>query len=290
MAPKGTSRMASPPEEEEPLDAAPVIEASEMGSGGEAVAPAEELRGPIPVLPSPSQAVAPVEDLQGRLFPGRDDAVAPAEELQGLIRLPPVGEAFNDEPPPQEEEIEEERKREGGDVEGGELQEEGQAEIRLLKMVLPLGSKKAKEVTRAAMEMILKLKMDGYHVNRIHSDRGHEFLGSFETWMKSRGIILTKTSGDDPKANGRAEVVVKGAKNQVRRILLHAQVDSSWWPWALRYLNEVYRCQSVSWVSTIPSGCSRARTTVEKERVLGQRLRLPSTCVQPQKTMDTGSR
>ena len=160
-----------------------------------------------------------------------------------------MGEAFNDEPPPQdvqEEEIEEERKREGGDVEGGELQEEGQAEIRLLKMVLPLGSKKAKEVTRAAMEMILKLKMDGYHVNRIHSDRGHEFLGSFETWMKSRGIILTKTSGDDPKANGRAEVVVKGAKNQVRRILLHAQVDSSWWPWALRYLNEVYRCQSVS--------------------------------------------
>ena len=195
------------------------------------------------------EAVAPVEDLQGWLFPGRDDAVAPAEELQGLIRLPPVGEAFNDEPPPQdvqEEEIEEERKREGGDVEGGELQEEGQAEIRLLKMVLPLGSKKAKEVTRAAMEMILKLKMDGYHVNRIHSDRGHEFLGSFETWMKSRGIILTKTSGDDPKANGRAEVVVKGAKNQVRRILLHAQVDSSWWPWALRYLNEVYRCQSVS--------------------------------------------
>lgn len=48
MVPKGTSRMASPPEEEEPLDAAPVIDASEMGSGGEAVAPAEELRGPIP--------------------------------------------------------------------------------------------------------------------------------------------------------------------------------------------------------------------------------------------------
>ena len=80
-------------------------------------------------------------------------------------------------------------------------------------------------------------------MNRIHSDRGHEFLGSFETWMRSRGILLTRTSGDDPKANGRAEVTVKSVKNQLRRILLHAGVESSWWPWALRYLNEIYRCQ-----------------------------------------------
>ena len=72
--------------------------------------------------------------------------------------------------------------------------------------------------------------MDGYHVTRIHSDRGHEFLGSFETWMKSRGILLTRTAGDDLKSNGRAEVTVKSVKNQLKRILLHAEVGSSWWP------------------------------------------------------------
>ena len=246
MVPKGSSKMTPPPEEEGNLDAAPALETGEVGSDGEAVAPAQELQGPIR-LPSDGEAVAPAEDVQGPIrLPSGGDAAAPAEDLQGPVRRPPVGEAPGDlapEGPPQEEE--EEDKEEKG-------VEQEEAEIRLFKLVLPLRSKKAKEVTRAAMEMILKLKIDGYHVNRIHSDRGHEFLGSFETWMKSRGIILTKTSGDDPKANGRAEVVVKSAKNQVRRILLHAEVDSSWWPWALRYLNEVYRCQRLDQAPEFP--------------------------------------
>ena len=119
-------------------------------------------------------------------------------------------------------------------------------------MALPLRSKKAREVTRVAMEMVLKLRMDGCHVTRTHSDRGHEFLRSFETWMKSRGILLTRTAGDDPKSNGRAEVTVKSVKNQLRRILLHAEVESSWWPWALRYLNEIYRCQRLDKTPEFP--------------------------------------
>ena len=81
--------------------------------------------------------------------------------------------------------------------------------------------------------MVLKLTMDGYYVTRIHSDRGLEFLGSSETWMKSRGILLTRTAGDDPKSNGRAEVTIESVKNQSRRILIHAEVGSFWWPWAL---------------------------------------------------------
>lgn len=206
--------MTPPPEEEGNLDAAPALESGEVGSDGEAVAPAQELQGPIR-LPSDGEAVAPAEDVQGPIrLPSGGDAAAPAEDLQGPVRRPPVGEAPGDlapEGPPQEEE--EEDKEENGEegAEGEEKQkidealEQEEAEIRLFKLVLPLRSKKAKEVTRAAMEMILKLKIDGYHVNRIHSDRGHEFLGSFETWMKSRGIILTKTSGDDPNASSRGQ-------------------------------------------------------------------------------------
>ena len=62
-------------------------------SGGDAVAPAEEMQGPIRRPPG-GDAVAPAEDVQGpiRLPPG-GEAVAPAEELQGPIRLPPVGTA-----------------------------------------------------------------------------------------------------------------------------------------------------------------------------------------------------
>ena len=37
-------------------------------------------------------------------------------------------------------------------------------------------------------------------------------------------ILLTRTARDDPKSNGRAEVTVKSVKNQLRRILLQAEV------------------------------------------------------------------
>ena len=109
-------------------------------------------------------------------------------------------------------------------------------------MALPMGSKKAKEVVNTVMEFVLRLRTEGFHVGRIHSDQGHEFAGEFKRWAAQRGIYLTKTPGDDPSGNGRAEVAVKAFKNQVRRTLRQADQDSSWWPWALRYVNEVNRC------------------------------------------------
>jgi IS30 family transposase len=41
-------------------------------------------------------------------------------------------------------------------------------------------SKKATEVTRAVMDMMLRLRADGYHIGHIHSDQGHEFQGHFK--------------------------------------------------------------------------------------------------------------
>ena len=109
-------------------------------------------------------------------------------------------------------------------------------------MALPMGSKKARDVVNTVMEFVLRLRTEGFHVGRIHSDQGHEFAGEFKTWARQRGIYLTKTPGDDPAANGRAEMAVKDFKNQIRRTLRQASEDAKWWPWALRYVNEVYRC------------------------------------------------
>ena len=109
-------------------------------------------------------------------------------------------------------------------------------------MALPMASKKARDVVSTVMEFVLRLRTEGFHVGRIHSDQGHEFAGEFKKWTRQRGIYLTKTPGDDPSGNGRAEVAVKAFKNQVRRTLRQAEEDSSWWPWALRYVNEVNRC------------------------------------------------
>lgn len=115
-------------------------------------------------------------------------------------------------------------------------------ELRRSRMALPMASKKAKEVANTVMEFVLRLRTEGFHVGRIHSDQGHEFAGEFKRWAKQRGIYLTKTPGDDPSGNGRAEVAVKAFKNQIRRTLREAEEDSKWWPWALRYVNEVNRC------------------------------------------------
>ena len=64
----------------------------------------------------------------------------------------------------------------------------------------------------------------------------------FKNWARSRGIYVTKTAGDDLEGNGRAEVAVKALKTQVRRTLRQATVDSSYWPWALRHVDEINRC------------------------------------------------
>ena len=114
--------------------------------------------------------------------------------------------------------------------------------MRVFRMALPMKSKKAREVVATVMEFVLRLRSEGYHIGRIHSDQGHEFAGEFRRWALQRGIYLTRTAGDDPRGNGRAEVAVKAFKNYIRRTLRQASVDAKWWPWALRYSNEVQRC------------------------------------------------
>ena len=58
------------------------------------------------------------------------------------------------------------------------------------------------------MEMIMGLQVDGFEVQRVHTDRGKEFRGQFQTWAMNRSLVVSRTAGDDPRANGRAEVAV----------------------------------------------------------------------------------
>ena len=115
-------------------------------------------------------------------------------------------------------------------------------EVRVFRLALPMITKTAREVSATAMEFVLRLRADGFHIGRIHCDRGHEFEGAFKRWARSRGIYVTKTAGDDPQGNGRAEVAVKAIKSEIRRTLRQAGLDSAHWPWALRYVDELNRC------------------------------------------------
>ena len=164
----------------------------------------------------------------------------------------------------EEQRVEVERvdEEEGRDEEGERGKQE--FEVRKFRMASPMITKRAEEVTKVVMEFILKLRMDGYYVNRIHTDLGHEFMGYFKKWTQQRGIALTRTPGDDPQSNGRAEVAVQSLKTQVRRTLRSAGVGSEWWPWALRYVNEMNRAYRTDrrpdWPSFLQEVLVRKRT------------------------------
>lgn len=40
------------------------------------------------------------------------------------------------------------------------------------------------------MEFELRLKADGFGVNQIHTDEGHEFYGQLKAWCLQRGIVV----------------------------------------------------------------------------------------------------
>jgi len=97
--------------------------------------------------------------------------------------------------------------------------EDEELEIRTFRMACPVSTKRAEETLKVAIEFVLRLKADGFHVSQIHTDQGHEYYGKFREWCDRRGILLTRTPGDDPQGNGRAEVAIQAVTRQVRAAL-----------------------------------------------------------------------
>ena len=88
--------------------------------------------------------------------------------------------------------------------------------IKTFHLALPMLTKKSLKVTKATIEMVLRLRIDGYTVSRIHSDQGHEFSSQFAAYCRKRRIMLTKTARNEPQANGRAESTIKRIKTMVK--------------------------------------------------------------------------
>jgi len=189
-----------------------------------------------------------------------------APKGSGKLKEPEVDESEENEDSLGFEEIEAERgEEEEGVQEDSEHEEDAvkekedekkeereEYEVRVFRMVTPLVSKQGQEVLRASMEFILRLKMDGYYVNQVHTDQGGEFGHHLRRWLKNRGIMMTRTPGDSPQSNGRAEVAVQAIKVMVRKALRQAGVGVEWWPWAVRYVNELLRCYRLDTKPTWP--------------------------------------
>lgn len=132
------------------------------------------------------------------------------------------------------DDIEEEAKKTVGEPE--------EFEMKTFRMVTPLPLKSGDAVLQATIDMILKLRLDGFEVCQVHSDNGGEFTSqAMKRWMRARGYVRTYTGVADPQSNGRAENAVQQVKNHVRRLLLQAGMTPAQWPIAARHADEQLR-------------------------------------------------
>ena len=160
--------------------------------------------------------------------------IEPAEEARSPEAGPQGGEDRGD--------AEDARSPEAGPQNGEEKKEEDEEwEVRVFRLAVPLATKKTEETLKAAIECVLRLKADGYQVVQIHTDQGHEYYGKFREWCDRRGIMLTRTPGDDPQGNGRAEVAIQAITRQVRAALHQSGKGWEWWPMAARHVAETLR-------------------------------------------------
>ena len=126
-------------------------------------------------------------------------------------------------------------------------------EVKVFRMAVPVKSKKSDEVLQAVVDMIMRLKADGFNVVQVHTDNGGEFTSALmKRWMFNRGYMRTYTAGDDPQSNGRAENSVQQAKSQIRRLLQQGGMEPRMWPLAARHLNEVWRYQRIGMEQDFP--------------------------------------
>ena len=102
--------------------------------------------------------------------------------------------------------------------------------------VVTMASKSAAEVLAATKDILMQVKRLGLTVQRMHTDRGREFIcKGFRALCRDRGIVRTTTPGDDFKANGRVEALVGRAKNAVRTYLSGSGMGSEMWGFAMRH-------------------------------------------------------
>ena len=136
--------------------------------------------------------------------------------------------------------------------EGEEVKVEPRVEV--LRVGLPISGKSQEAVMEGIIELYLQLRVDGFPIHTIHSDRGREFTNQkLRSWMRSRSIMQSTNGGEDPKANGRVEKAVGEVKRHIRRLLHAAELGAEWWPMAMRFAMESARMKRKGYEKKIPA-------------------------------------
>ena len=176
---------------------------------------------------------------------GKEDPEdVPKDDLPADLQLEGEGE-------PDEVEVEEEGEPGDGEEKDLEedredLQEEGEQQehpkINVFRLCIAMTSKGSKEVLQTINQMYLQLRISGYTVLRVHTDRGGEFRGKLlENWCAVRSIVRSRTAGGSSQSNGRAERSIQEIKARMQRALLQAEMTPKEWPLACKYVHEMER-------------------------------------------------
>jgi hypothetical protein len=116
------------------------------------------------------------------------------------------------------------------DVEDSDEKDLAEGKVKVLVLVWPMRTKSTTHVLEGVQEFELRLRREGLIVQRIHSDRGKEFVSEqLQRWCRNRGIYKTTTVSDDPAANGRAENAVGKVKRLIRTLLLASDLPATRW-------------------------------------------------------------
>ena len=195
------------------------------------------------------------------LPPGAEEDKEPLEEVEPEDQAPPL---HDDE----EEEAVHLEVDEGDDEEGEQradeelvlpveeprgIEERVSPKVEVIRIGVPVAGKSEEAVLAGMIELYLQLRVDGFPVHTIHTDRGREFTGKrARAWMRSRSITQSTTGGEDPQANGRVEKAAGEIKKRLRRMLHGSNMGPEWWPMAMRYAMETDRLARRGEVKQIP--------------------------------------
>ena len=80
----------------------------------------------------------------------------------------------------------------------------------------------------------------------FHSDAGKEWRNkSMTTPLRSKNIVPARTSGCDPKSDGKSERYVGIIKPQATSYLLHSGMSLRFWHWAALQVADMYRVRAL---------------------------------------------
>ena len=119
------------------------------------------------------------------------------------------------------------------------VQEETSVAIQTLTFVETVQTRAVGDLLPGLNRLWAQVKSLGLPVLRMHSDRACEFTSkAVRRWAEDRGCVVTYTSGDSWKSNGRCEAEVGVLKKATKVAIRASGLDSNLWPLIMRHMGQ----------------------------------------------------